>query len=64
MTDTRTPLPLGPPPGVRLVHHPPPDVRGFQYDGDLAYELRSHSIEAQRPWTCSTTCWPSASWKR
>ena len=45
MTDTRTLYRSDHRPEFESFSITPPDVKGFQYRSDLAYELRSHSID-------------------
>ena len=45
MSDTRTLYRSDHRPEFKPFTIAPPEVRGFQYDGDLAYEMRSHHID-------------------
>ena len=47
MTDTRTLYKSDMRPEFEPFTIQPPEVKGFQYSGDLAYEIRSHHLDGQ-----------------
>ena len=47
MTETRTLYKSDMRPEFEPFTIQPPEVKGFQYSGDLAYEIRSHHLDGQ-----------------